>query len=326
MSAEIEAAATGGLGGFFRFKASKSDHFEPGASCANCATPLLGPWCYHCGQSGEEFHRSIFKLLGEVFEGLLHFDGRVWRTLPDLFRRPGHLTRSFLNGHRAPQIPPLRLFLVVLLLIFLAGSLGGRAVHINTTIKDDKGKVLAEKIRSINSMSDLTPEERAKAKAALEKLDIHVSLGKDSPAAAVWLKTRVGQALEDPERFKLVLEQWSERFAFLTLPLAATLLSLLFIFQRQFYIFDHTIFSLHSLSAVGLILAVAIGFSGLTHGVSQHLVWAAPAHLFFHMRGVYKTSILGTLLRMWLLFCGSLIGGTLIFLGLLWVGLSGMGE
>jgi hypothetical protein len=53
---------------------------------------------------------------------------------------------------------------------------------------------------------------------------------------------------------------------------------------------------------------------------------AAPVHLFFHMRGVYRTSVVGTIVRMGLLFVGSIIGGILIFLGLLWVGLSGMGT
>jgi hypothetical protein len=141
-----------------------------------------------------------------------------------------------------------------------------------------------------------------------------------------WWKTRLTKTFEDPERFKLVLEQWSERFAFLTLPLATALLSLLFMVQRQFYIFDHTIFSLHSLSATGLLLALTLLLSKVTNGYSQALLLVAPLHLFFHMRGVYGTSVIGTLLRMALLFMGSVIGGGLIFLGLLFVGLSSMGT
>jgi hypothetical protein len=43
------------------------------------------------------------------------------------------------------------------------------------------------------------------------------------------------------------------------------------------------------------------------------------------MRGVYRISIVGTLIRMGLLFVGSALGGAFIFIGLLWVGLSGMG-
>jgi len=337
MSAEIETAAAGGLGGFLRFRARKSHQAEHEGPCANCGTPLLGPWCYACGQSGEEFHRSIVKLLVEVFEGLFHFDGRVWRTLPDLIRRPAHLTRSYLDGHRAPQIPPLRLFLVVLLAVFFAASIGSRGVTVNTTTTDDHGKVLSEKTRHIANLSDLSPAEQAQVRDALTKANISVGVGESKAKVSAvgaqsdqgpgsWWKNRLTKTFEDPERFKLVLEQWSERFAFLTLPLATCLLSLLFIFQRQFYIFDHTIFSLHSLSATGLLLAVTLLFSKITQGHSQLLLLAAPVHLFFHMRGVYRTSVIGTLLRMGLLFIGSTIGGGLIFVGLLLVGLSSMGT
>ncbi len=73
-------------------------------------------------------------------------------------------------------------------------------------------------------------------------------------------------------------------------------------------------------------LAVASGFSRLTASVSDLILLAAPVHLFIHMRGVYGTGIFGTLVRMALLFIGSAIGAMLIFLGLLWVGLSGMGS
>jgi hypothetical protein len=326
MSAEIETAAAGGLGGFFRFRPGKPHGPEHEGPCANCGTAMLGPWCYACGQSGEEFHRSIVKLMFEVFEGLFHFDGRVWRTLPDLFRRPGHLTRSYLDGHRAPQIPPLRLFLVVLLAVFFAGSVGSRGVTVNTVTKDDHGKVLAAQTRHISNLSDLSPQEQAKVRDALAKAKVSVGLGESGEGALAWLKERLTRTLEDPERFKLVLEQWSERFAFLTLPLATILLTLLFVLRREFYIFDHTIFSLHSFSATGLLLALTLLLNKMTNGGSQLLLLAAPVHLFFHMRGVYRTGVFGTLLRMGMLFVGSVVGGGLIFLGLLWVGLSGMGD
>ena len=122
MSNELELAAGVALTGLSG-RAPKADGHAPGTPCANCATPLQGPWCHVCGQSAEDFHRSIVKLTGEVIEGVLHADGRLWRTLPDLMFRPGRLTRAYLEGHRAPQIPPLRLFLVVLLAIFLVGGL-----------------------------------------------------------------------------------------------------------------------------------------------------------------------------------------------------------
>ncbi len=320
MTHEIETAAAGAISGFFR---RKPQHAVPvGTPCANCATPLQGPWCYACGQLGEDFHRSTWHLIVEAFEGLLHFDGRVWTTLPDLFRRPGRLTRAYLDGHRAPQIPPLRLFLVVLLVVFFAGSVGGRFGTVATVSTDSHGKTLAS---SKHDLGEMTPEEREKAKQAIAKSEI-VIMNRHNTSAGGWLKARLAHVMDEPERFKLILEQWSERFAFLMLPLAAGLLSLLFVFQRRFFVFDHIIFSLHSLSAVGLMLAVASGLTRLTGGLSQLVMLAAPVHLFLHMRGVYGTGVFGTLVRMTFLFIGSAIGAMLIFLGLLWVGLNGMGT
>jgi len=320
VSQEIEAAAAGSFGSFFKFRRSKAHVAPPGTPCANCATPLMGDWCYNCGQIGEDFHRSIWKLIVEVFEGLLHLDGRAWATLPDLFRHPARLTRAYLEGHRAPQIPPFRLFLVVLVTIFFAGSLSHRSIISSTTIStDDHGKVLSMKT---NTLENLTPDQRAEVKQAI--LGGHSKLDTAKPAAD-WLSARVSKALDDPERFKLVLESWSERFAFLTLPMAAGLLSLAFLFQRRFFIFDHTIFSLHSLSAVGLMFAVATGLAPVIGGWANLILWGAPVHLFVHMRGVYQTSVIGTLARMLLLFAGSIVVGGLIILGLLLVGLNGMG-
>jgi hypothetical protein len=321
VSHEIEAAAGSAVGGFFKFGRHDEELPAPGTPCANCATPLMGPWCYRCGQVAEDFHRSIWKLIGEVFEGLLHFDGRVWRTLPDLFRHPARLTRAYLDGHRAPQIPPFRLFLVVLVAVFFAGSLG-REPHFEpaaTTINTD-GEAISVKTRTLEQLS---PEERAEAKKAIESGDI----GLPSVQIEVdWLKDRVVKVLDDPQRFKLVLESWAERFAFLTLPMAALLISLAFMFQRRFYIFDHTIFSLHSLSAVGLMVAAYEALSSLFGRDAELILFGAPIHLFVHMRGVYGTSVIGTLLRMAFVFFGSIVLGSFIFLGLLLVGLNGMGE
>jgi hypothetical protein len=323
VSQEIEAAAAAGLGGFFRMR-RKPAHTAPlGAPCPNCATPLQGPWCHECGQLGEDFHRSIWRLIGEVFEGLLHFDGRVWTTLPDLFRHPAKLTCAYLEGHRAPQIPPFRLFLVVLVAIFLAGSITGRSfVNSNTTVTDHHGHVISIQTRTFK---DMTPEERAQTKAALVGAKLKGRGG--LVTVQNWLMDRVGKALDDPGRFELVLEEWGERFAFLALPMAAGLLTLAFIGRKEFYVFDHTIFSLHSLSAVGLMYAANELLSGVTFGLTGLvLIVGAPVHLFVHMRGVYRTSVVGTLARMLLLAVGSLIGATLIVLGLILMGLNGMGD
>ncbi len=125
MARELEAAAIDSVPAVL---ARAPQHPLPvGAPCPNCGTALAGPWCQACGQSSDDFHRSLVKLAGETLEGLFELDSRLWRTLPDLALRPARLTRRYLDGHRVAQIPPFRLFLIVVVLVFLAAGLGTAA-------------------------------------------------------------------------------------------------------------------------------------------------------------------------------------------------------
>ncbi len=117
---ELELLSLDGLKSVFGGKSHY--HPEPGDVCANCQTELQGLYCYVCGQTADPHHRSILHLTWEAIEGLLHLDGRLWRTLPDLFFRPGRLNRDLLERRIARHVPPLRLFLVALLLFMFAAE------------------------------------------------------------------------------------------------------------------------------------------------------------------------------------------------------------
>ena len=240
MSNELELVAGAAAASFVR---RPPKHTRPeGVPCANCATPLQGPWCHACGQAAEDFHRSIVRLMGEVIEGLLHADGRLWRTLPSLMFRPARLTRSYLEGHRAPQIPPLRLFLVVLLTVFLVGGLTGGTKPINLDAMSANSRKPAKVDVDVGLKFDqMSPAQRAKIKAAIRGGKVYFANDKPNEAASNWLQQRIDKTIDDPERFYLILEQWSERFAILMLPISTLMLSVLFVFQRRFFMFDHTI-------------------------------------------------------------------------------------
>ncbi|TMN16713.1 DUF3667 domain-containing protein [Pseudoxanthomonas sp. X-1] len=101
------------------------------AACDNCATPLAGHYCHACGQPAHNPLRSFAHAVEEVFESFWHLDGRIGRTLRDLLF-PGRLPARFLRGHRAPYVPPLRLFVVLSVLTFFVAQY---AVHVDS----DKG-------------------------------------------------------------------------------------------------------------------------------------------------------------------------------------------
>jgi hypothetical protein len=304
---EVEVAALASLGAWF--KRRKPHTAAPGSACANCGTVLEGPYCHQCGQLAEDFHRSIGHLVEEVFENLLHLDGRIWRTLPQLVVHPGKLTRDYLDGHRAFQIPPLRMFLVVLLLVFLLGGIGSHARPVAVSA----------------SGSGVHAIDLAHDPHAADKITVDLGPSAKAKANAGWLKTRIVNAAREPERFLMVMESWGHRLAILMLPIGAGLLSLLYLFQRRFYVYDHLVFTMHSLSFQGLLLSGYFLVKLALPGAAGVLLLASPVHLFVHMRGVYGSSVLGTLARMTVLGFFSLLAFAALMLALVFIGLSAMG-
>ena len=94
------------------------------ARCANCGTPLQGPWCHRCGQ---EAHDPLTRFRGavhEMFENVLHFDGRIRNTLLPLYTRPGFLTGEYLAGRRVRYVAPLKLMFFLAIVAFLVLRMG----------------------------------------------------------------------------------------------------------------------------------------------------------------------------------------------------------
>jgi hypothetical protein len=297
---DLDVAAGLSAGGFVTHRGK---HGLPlGTPCYNCATPLRGRWCYSCGQLGEDFHRSAFHLIGEVFESFTHADGRLWQTLPHLVVRPAVLTRDYLAGKRAPQVPPLRLFLVVLLIVFVVGELvsSGHKTHL-VDIRMDPGD-----------------------EAQLKNLNIHLYKPWDAWIND-WGRTHVLRAVQHPDRFAAAMGAWAHDFAFLMLPISAFILSVMFVFRRRFVLFDHLVFSMHSLSFQGLLFVAMMALQTIGMPAAP-LLLVSPVHLFFHLRGVYGLGTFGTLMRMLVLFLCSCVALGLVMLGLVVVGLAALQE
>ena len=90
-------------------------------ACMNCGTALVGAHCHVCGQKGH-VHRTLHAFGHDFLHSVLHFDGKIWRTLPLLFWNPGQLTRRYVHGERAKFVSPLALFLFTVFLTFAAVS------------------------------------------------------------------------------------------------------------------------------------------------------------------------------------------------------------
>jgi Protein of unknown function (DUF3667) len=90
-------------------------------ACLNCGSILFGAHCHGCGQKGH-VHRTLHAFGHDFMHSVLHFDGKIWRTLPLLFWNPGELTRRYVHGERAKFVSPLALFLFSVFLTFAVFS------------------------------------------------------------------------------------------------------------------------------------------------------------------------------------------------------------
>ena len=103
-------------------------------NCTDCGQPVDGRFCANCGQP-THVHRSLLHLGEEMLHGVLHFDARIWRTLPLLAFNPGRLTREWVQGRRTRYVSPLAMFLFTVFLMFFAFSFaGGVQPEVTTTL------------------------------------------------------------------------------------------------------------------------------------------------------------------------------------------------
>ncbi|KLE34059.1 DUF3667 domain-containing protein [Aurantiacibacter luteus] len=131
MSDIFDGLGTAAEGGFFaRALEPDSGALARGAhdpeNCQNCGTPLVGAYCHACGQRGH-LHKTIGAFMHDLLHGALHFEGKLWNTLPMLALRPGKLTRRYIDGERARFVSPMALFLFGVFAMFAAFSVAGIA-------------------------------------------------------------------------------------------------------------------------------------------------------------------------------------------------------
>ncbi|WP_344758246.1 DUF3667 domain-containing protein [Luteimonas lutimaris] len=94
-----------------------------GGHCGNCGSPLLGEYCYACGQSVSGLVRHFSSIVGDFTDTVLNWDSRLPRTLWPLLVRPGFLTREYFSGRRVRYVSPVRLFVTLAVITFFVAQL-----------------------------------------------------------------------------------------------------------------------------------------------------------------------------------------------------------
>lgn len=167
-----DAATGAALAGAVEPSTGRDDGHTHEKNCLNCGTELVGGYCHACGQHAH-VHRTLTALWHDLAHGVLHLDGKIWRTLPMLAWRPGELTRRYAHGERAKFVSPMALFLFSVFLMFAVFSLVGGPVLNGTTqvegVETSRARVESELEKAQRlSQSDLQAlrQERARLAAA----------------------------------------------------------------------------------------------------------------------------------------------------------------
>jgi hypothetical protein len=344
------------LGAAFEHDGGGAQHHD--GACGNCGAALQGRYCHVCGQIGH-VHRSLLHLIEEFFHGLLHFDGKIWRTVPLLLARPGALTRRYIEGHRVRFVSPIGLFLFCVFLMFFAVS----TIDADQMVRPTSAMSTTDRAKLKEDLADAR-EELGHAKGdpaqigavedALQKAertvdarppsaappDAHPPSAKpadadadddlfDKPLGFDWramskkiaqkpnffsvagpeVENRMRASLADPDLLVFKLRSAASEYSFMLVPASVPFLWLMFLWKRRVYLYDHVIFSLHSLSFMALFVTLVIVLVEFHFG-QKLWIWllvVPPLHMFLHLKGTYRLSTFSALWRTFFLSCVAII-------------------
>jgi hypothetical protein len=108
-------------------------------ACRSCGTAVIGKYCHQCAEATHPHPPSAGEFIHEFIGHYVALEGKLWRTLVLLVRRPGELTRQYLHGRRVPYLEPLRLYLTLSLIFFALTKTVGINLPQLTVANDEVG-------------------------------------------------------------------------------------------------------------------------------------------------------------------------------------------
>ncbi len=354
MSGELAGAAdiaTGALiAGVVESEAGRDGHFSEG-DCLNCGTELTGLYCHACGQQAH-LHRTLGAFWHDLLHGVLHFEGKIWRTLPLLAFKPGELTRRYVHGERAKFVSPLALFLFAIFSMFAMLSIMGS--HLETSMGGVGNEQVAEGVatgkaemqKDLDALNAKIAELEAAGKDASELKRERTNFegmqrilgggptvlseksGQMMGFKTGWnrLDKGIKKANENPNLLLYKLQTNAYKFSWMLIPISVPFVWLLFFWRRDLKVYDHAIFVTYSLCFMTLlgIIATLLGLAGTAGAfLASLLFFVPPIHIYKQLRGAYQISRVGALVRTFILVVAACIVVSLFAVLLVGLGLVG---
>lgn len=256
--------------------------------CLNCGAVVKGRFCHECGQENVELRETFWQLILHFVEDLTHFDGKIWLTLKYLLTKPAFLTRAYLSGQRVRFIHPIRMYIFISAVFFLYIFSGNQN---DISLNRSKGNPGADTVLTTFS-NELKDEMKNKQK---DTANIELSWGEgtkkfktvtayDSSQQVLpvskrdsWLDRKVTQQIihvnekyngESQAILYAILKQFRDYFSrmlYISLPLFAFFLWVLYRRNKYHYFVEHLIFSIHLYCAFYIILFLAILLNQIGH-------------------------------------------------------------
>lgn len=329
-------------------------------NCLNCGCILTGSFCHCCGQKAH-VHRTISAWWHDLAHGVLHLDGKIWRTLPLLAWKPGELTRRYIEGERAKFVSPLAIFLFSVFLMFAVfsatgSSLIGDPTKVGAELGEEiesgqaavarleqqraelegAGRPTAETDRSLASArEDLVALRRLRENGVLSagsanvENPVEVDL-QEAAASFGFLESAYKKAKRNPALLIYKLQTNAYKFSWALIPLSVPFLWLLFLHRRRYREqlsgYDHFVFITYSIAAMSLTLIafVVLQVIGIEHGLlNLAFILIPPVHIYRQLRGAYDLSSWSAGWRTFVLLWFAAIVLTLFGLILLLMGVLG---
>ncbi len=309
--------------------------------CPNCGTELQGEFCAKCGQSAKDLQKPFVSLFVDVIGDVFSFDGRLARTIPALLFRPGHMTRSYLDGKRARYVPPFRLFLIASVAFFLVffgifedqDWLQGDDLSINTAGVAITGlsdlEINGLVVTDLDGFEDIFDDEglfnREQAEAFIANLEeMGAFEDTDTTPGEILdqLEMMSGQTISRAALFNAV-QLWAPRLSFLLLPLYVIILIMMHFWMRRVYVFDHVIVALHLQTYLYASTTLAILYSFVSPGWAWGVFGVfLPIYLFLMLRKAYGTNWFFNLFRVFFMLNVSFIALILLVVAIALTGIS----
>ena len=278
--------------------ASNMSHLKERSSkdCLNCGIEVAGRFCQQCGQENVEVKESFFQLLRHFVEDLTHFDGKLWKTVKLLLFKPGSLTKLYIEGKRASYIHPIRMYIFVSAVFFLfmftgeapvkpesAGSKANTSKDFASGLQEgleldlDNDTVNYKTIAAYNAAQQKLPSSKKDnwLDAVIKKkgIELNEKYGGDN--------LKIGKALI--EKF----ENYFSRMLYISLPIFAFFIWVLYRRNKNHFFVDHIIFSIHIYCAFYIILfitqIVSIVNDFFSDQLSGIIAFVVPLSLVFYL-------------------------------------------